>query len=118
MLFLLFQSRFVLNLKDPWTHGSLIMNLKNRTRQRRHFLKSKYFDRVTDKAMVVQTPPMEVEHMSAADWCKLVDNWSTPEKQVVSLFTQPCHFFNSTNWNVANLFILFVSVDVLYESHN
>ena len=85
--------RFVLNLKDPWVHGSLIMNLKNRTRQRRHFLKSNFFDAVQDKSMVVRTPPREVGHMSEADWCKLIDNWSTPQKQVVSFFTQPCHQF-------------------------
>ena len=89
--------RFVLNLKDPWVHGSLIMNLKNRTRQRRHFLKSNFFDAVKEKSMVVRTPPHEVGHMSEADWCKLIDNWSTPQKQVVSFFTQPCHQFYNCN---------------------
>ena len=117
MLLLFFQSKFILNLEDPWIVLSLLMHLKNRTKQRRYLLKRSYFNTAADKTMVLRTPPEEVKHMSEADWCKLVDTWSTPEKQVVSLFTKPCHCFNSITCTVANLFILFVSVDGLYESH-
>ena len=117
MLLLLFQSKFILNPEDPWIDRSLQMHLKNRTRQRRYLLKRSFFDTAADKSTVLRTPPEEVKHMSEADWCKLVDTWSTPEKHVVSLFTKPCHYFNSITYTVANLFILFRSVDGLYESY-
>ena len=93
------------------------MNLRNRTRQRRYYLKGLYFDKVEDKTKVMRTPPFEVHHMSADEWCSLVDNWSTPQKQVMSLFTQPCYFSSSILWIVANLFILYVCVGGLFESH-
>lgn len=118
MLFLSFQTKFNLNLQDPWIHRSLLMNLKNCVRQRRHFLKKRYFDHCQDKTRVARTPPHPVNHMSPADWCKLVDKWSTTQNQVMSLFTQPCHCFNSTIWTIANLLILFVCVGDLYKSQN
>ena len=82
MLFLLYQSKFLPNLKDPWIVASLMMNLKNHTRQRRYELRDKYYGKVQDKTKVVRTPPEEVSHMSEADWCNLVDSWSTSAKQV------------------------------------
>ena len=67
------------------------MNLMNRTRQRRHYLKAAYFDHAEDKTLVVQTPPHVVRHMSKEQWGKLVDKWSTPRSKVVSLFTEFFH---------------------------
>ena len=118
MLFLSFQSKFNLNLQDPWIHRSLLMNLKNCVRQRRHFLKKTYFNHCQDRAMLARTLPPGVNCMTHAYWCKLVDKWSTTRNEVLSLFTQPCHCFNSIIWTVANLFILFVCVDDLYESQD
>ena len=91
MLFLLFQENFDLDLDDPWIQGSLLMNLMNRTRQRRHYLKAAYFDHAEDKAFVARTPPHVVSHMSEDQWGKLVDKWSTTRSKVASLFTEPCH---------------------------
>ena len=64
MLFLFFQEKFDLDLDDPWIQGSVLMNLMNRTRQRRQYLKAAYFYHVEDKALVVRTPPHVVRHMS------------------------------------------------------
>jgi len=116
MLFLLFQSRFVLNLEDPWIRGSLLMNLKSCVRRRRHFLKRTYFDNCNDKARLARTPPCVVNPMTQAVWLKLVDKWTTTQNQVLSLFTQPCHSFNFIIWTIANLFIPFVCVGDLSES--
>ena len=91
MLFLLFQEKFNLDLDDPWIQGSLLMNLMNRTRQRRHYLKATYFDHGEDKAFVARTPPHVVSHMSEDQWGKLVDKWSTTRSKVASFFTEPCH---------------------------
>ena len=112
-----FQAKFILVLNDPSFHLALLMNLKNHTRQRRYYLKSLYFDKVEDKTKVMRTPPFEIHHMSMHEWCILVDSWSTPQKQVMSLFTQPCYFFSSILWIVANMFILYVCVSSLFESH-
>ena len=62
------------------------------------FPEEQFFYAVQDKYMVVRTPPCEVGHMSEADWCKLVDNCSTPQKQVVSFFTQSCHQFYNLDY--------------------
>ena len=113
MLFLSFQTKFDLNIQDPSIHRSLLMNLKNCIRQRRHLLKKEHFNHHPDKSRVARTPPIGVSH---ADWYKLVDYWSTSRNEVVPLFTQPFHSFSSTIWTIANLFILFVCVDDLYES--
>ena len=91
MLFLFFQEKFDLDLDDPWIQVSLLMNLMNRTRQRRHYLKAPYFDHAKDKGFVARTPPHVVSHMSEDQWGKLVDKWSTTSSKVASLFTEPCH---------------------------
>ena len=82
MLFHLYQAKFIMDLKDPWIVASLKMHLKNRTKQRRYNLKAVNWDKVKDKTKVIRTPPEEVKHMNEADWCKLVDSWSTVSKQV------------------------------------
>ena len=86
------------------------MNLMNRTRQRRHYLKAAYFYHAEDKAFIAWTPPHVVSHMSKDQWGKLVDKWSTPRSKVASLFTEPYHWFNPIIWSEPNLFLLFVQV--------
>ena len=67
MLFLLYQSKFVMDIKDPSIRASLILNLKNRTKQRRHDLKGTHWDTCEDKTQVTRKPPKEVKHMNEAD---------------------------------------------------
>ena len=81
MLFLLYQAKFVMDIYDPTICKSLMLNLQNRTKQRRHYLTVTHWDTCEDKTRVTRKPPKEVKHMNAADWWLLFDSWS------MSLFT-------------------------------
>ena len=86
-----------MDTKDPTIHASLMPNLQNRTQQRHHDLKGTYWDKYEDKTQVTRKTPDEVKHMSDADWCLLVDSWSTSKKQVhvfVHLSLPPFQFQN------------------------
>ena len=71
-----------MNINDPTIRASLMLNLKNHTKQRRHDLKGTHWDTCEDKTQVTRKPPKKVKHMNEADWCLLVDSWSTSKKQV------------------------------------
>ena len=79
MLFLLFQSKFLINLDDPYIMSSLTMHLQNRTKQRRHSLKKDYWDKVEDKTKILQTC-QRGEKIDNREWKALVASWATTKK--------------------------------------
>ena len=83
MLFLLYQSKFLMNVDDPLIKHSLMRNLKDRTKQRRHNLKKTYWDEVDDKCTISQTPPEGLKNMDDVQWGALLDMWSTAKNQVL-----------------------------------
>ena len=83
MLFLLYQTRFILNTEDPWIKASLMKNLKARTKQRRYDLKAKFWDNVVDKKNISRTPPEDLQNMNAVEWSALLDSWGSSKKQVL-----------------------------------
>lgn len=83
MLFLLYQSKFIMNVDDPVIKHSLLRNLRDRTKQRRYDLKSEYWDPIKDKSSISRTPPKGLKNMHTVQWCALLDSWSTSAKQVL-----------------------------------
>ena len=82
MLFLLYQSKFLMNVDDPLIKASLMRNLRDRIRQRRYNLKKDYWDTVADKSTISRTPPEGLKNTDAVQWGALLDMWASSKNQV------------------------------------
>ena len=71
-----------MNVNHHVIKSSLMRNLTDRTKQRRHTLKCKYWDHIMDKSSISRTPPKGLKNMHTVQWCALLDYWSTTAKQV------------------------------------
>ena len=116
MLFLLYQSKFLMNIDDPLIKESLMRNLKDRTRQRRHNLKKEYWDKVGDKSTISWTPSEGLKNMDAVQWGALLDMWSTTKKQVLVSIHSRLQLFQFYKSGLMLMCSYFVCVDRLYES--
>lgn len=94
MLFLLFQAKFLLDLKNPLIVRALLLQLQKRTKDRRHYLKTKFFDRAVDKITVGNAAP-EAAKIDDSVWANLVKTWASTKKQACVYAHRNCYHINS-----------------------